>query len=48
MPASRRSSSLSTGSGSGAPSTIAWEMPVKRWIPRRSGTAVRTSEDHRS
>ena len=31
-----------------APSTIAWVIPVKRWIPRRSGALVRTSELQRS
>ena len=34
--------------GYGAPSTIAWVMPVKRWMPRRTGASVRTSEAQRS
>ena len=32
-PASRSASSGSTASGQGAASTIAWVMPVKRWMP---------------
>ena len=38
----------STSSGAGAASTIACEMPVKRWIPRPSGFATPTSESHSS
>ena len=34
----------STSSGAGAASTIACEMPVKRWIPRPSGLATPTSD----
>ena len=47
-PRNRSASSGSTCSSGGAPSTIAWVMPVKRWIPRRSGALVRTSDDQRS
>ena len=45
---SRSASGGSTDSSDGAPSTIAWVIPVKRWIPRRSGALVRTSELQRS
>ena len=38
----------STSSGAGAASTIACEMPVKRWMPRPSGLATPTSESHSS
>ena len=41
-------SSGSTASGGGAPSTIACEIPVKRWMPRESGAETPTSEDQRS
>ena len=43
-PSSSSASSASTSSGGGAPSTIPWLMPVKRWIPRESGRSTWTSE----
>ena len=47
-PRSRAASSGSTRSGGGAASTIACEMPVKRWMPRDSGCDTPTSELQRS
>ena len=47
-PGSRSLSGGSTSSSDGAPSTIAWVIPVSRWIPRRSGALVRHSELQRS
>ena len=45
-PSSSRATSGSTSSGGGAPSTIAWVIPVKRWMPRDSGRSGRTSESN--
>jgi hypothetical protein len=39
-------SSSSTSRAGGAESTMAWVMPVKRWMPRESGRSVRTSESN--
>ena len=47
-PASRSRTGGRTSSSEGAPSTIAWVMPVSRWTPRRSGALVRHSELQRS
>src|SRR3954447_23717825 len=38
----------STSAGGGASSTIAWEIPVKRWMPRPNGSETPTSELQRS
>ena len=43
-PAASCSARGSTSSGAGAASSIACEMPVKRWMPRPSGFATPTSE----
>jgi hypothetical protein len=47
-PRSRSASCGSTTAGGGAASTIACEIPVKRWMPRDSGAATPTSELHSS
>ena len=43
-PRSSSATSGRTSAGAGAASTIAWVIPVKRWIPRASGRSGRTSE----
>ena len=47
-PRRRSAISGSTASGGGASSTIAWVIPVKRWMPRPSGSETPTSELQRS